>query len=79
MVETINADPDYFDIYKLKLAAGKLPEQSDTLKEYLVNETYAKALGFSNPAEAIGKFVTAQWKKAADRWRAERFSYQINA
>jgi len=63
MVETVNADPDYYDIYKLKLAAGKLPEQSDTLKEYLVNETYAKALGFSNPAEAVGKFVNRNEKK----------------
>ena len=58
MVEVINADPDYFDIYQLKLVAGKLPDQSDTLKEYLINETYARALGFSNPADAVGKFVT---------------------
>ncbi len=57
MVETINADPDYFDIYKMKLVTGKWPEQSDTLKEYLINETYAKALGFINPSDAIGKTV----------------------
>ena len=63
MVETVSADPEYFDIYKLKLAAGKLPEQSDTLKEYAINETYAKELGFSNPAEAIGKFVNRNNKK----------------
>ena len=63
MVETVNADPEYFDIYKLKLAAGKWPEQSDTLKEYLINETYARALGFSVPAEAIGKLVDRREKK----------------
>jgi hypothetical protein len=63
MVETIDADPDYYDIYKLKLVAGKLPEQSDTVKEYLVNETYAKAFGFSNPAEAVGKFIIRNGKK----------------
>jgi putative ABC transport system permease protein len=53
----MQADPEYFDIYKLKLIAGKPLQQSDTLKEFLVNETYAKALGFTNPAEAVGKFV----------------------
>lgn len=57
MVETINADPAYFDIYGLKLLSGKFPDKSDTAKEYIINETYAKALGFSNPADAIGKFV----------------------
>jgi len=63
MVEVISADPGYFDIYKMKLAAGKFPEQSDTLKEYLVNETYAKALGFFNSADAIGKLVDRGKKK----------------
>ncbi|HEY5772530.1 MAG TPA: FtsX-like permease family protein, partial [Chitinophagaceae bacterium] len=56
-------DPVYYDIYKLKLAAGKLPEQSDTLKEYVINETYAKELGFANPADAVGKFVNRNNKK----------------
>ena len=63
MVETVNADPVYYDIYKLKLAAGKLPEQSDTVKEYLINETYAKELGFANPRDAVGKFVNRDNKK----------------
>lgn len=57
MVETVDADPEYFDIYKLKLLAGKYPEQSDTLKEYAINETYAKAAGFTNAADAVGKFI----------------------
>jgi len=63
MTETMNADPAYFDIYKLKLVAGKLPEQSDTLKEYLVNESFAKAFGFAHPEDAIGKFVNRNNKK----------------
>jgi putative ABC transport system permease protein len=57
MIETMNADPEYFNIYKLKLVAGKFPEQSDTLKEYVVNESFTKAFGFTTPADAIGKFV----------------------
>src|SRR6187401_2389524 len=57
MTETMNADPDYFNIYKLKLLTGKFPVQSDTFKEYLVNESFTKAFGVSTPADAIGKFV----------------------
>jgi ABC-type antimicrobial peptide transport system permease subunit len=63
MVETSNADPLYFDIYKMKLIAGKFPDRSDTVKEYLANEAYAKALGFINPADLIGKFVDRGKKK----------------
>jgi hypothetical protein len=48
MTETMNADPEYFDIYKLKLVA-EIPVQSDTLKEYLVNESFTRAFGFTNP------------------------------
>src|SRR6187401_3035688 len=57
MTETMMADPGYFDIYKLKLVAGRLPAQSDTLKEYLVNESFTRSFGFANPIDAIGKFV----------------------
>ena len=57
MTETMMADPEYFDIYKLKLVAGKLPVQSDTLKEYLVNESFTRSFGFTNPGDAIGKTV----------------------
>lgn len=57
MTEVMNADPEYFDIYKLKLLGGRFPVQSDTLKEYLVNESFTKSFGFLNPEDAIGKSV----------------------
>ena len=57
MTEVMNADPAYFDIYKLKLLGGRFPVQSDTLKEYLVNESFTKAFGFLKPEDAIGKPV----------------------
>ena len=59
----LQADPDYFDIYKMKLVAGKWPAKSDTLKEYLVNETYVKAIGFNQPADALGVLVDRGEKK----------------
>lgn len=57
MVETISADPEYFDIYKMKLKAGKWLAKSDTTREYLINETFCRQLGFTDPNEAVGKFV----------------------
>jgi putative ABC transport system permease protein len=63
MTETINADPGYFDIYKLKLAAGNFPSQSDTLKEYLVNEAFVRAFGLGDAKNAIGKTVYRDKKR----------------
>ncbi len=63
MVETMTVDPAYYDIYKLALTAGKFPEQSDTVREFTINETYARTLGFSNPEDAIGKYVERNNKK----------------
>lgn len=63
MVEMKTADPAYFDIYKIKVLAGRIPAQSDTIKEFAINETYAKALGFSNPEDAVGKFIDRSDRK----------------
>jgi putative ABC transport system permease protein len=62
MTEILNAQPDYFDVYKLKLIAGKLYERTDTAKEYLVNEAFTKAFGFKKPEDAIGKLINANNK-----------------
>jgi predicted permease len=59
MSEILNAHPDYFDIYQLKLMAGKIYERSDTTKEYLVNEAFTKAFGFKKPEDALGKLINA--------------------
>lgn len=48
-------DADYFNTYGLQLAAGRMLEQSDTIREYVVNEFLLKKLGVKNPEEAIGK------------------------
>ena len=57
MVETKFAGADYFDLYKLKIVAGKNLEECDTTKEFVINETYARLLGFKNPQDAIGRFI----------------------
>lgn len=48
-------DPNYLDVYKLKLLAGRNVLPSDTMKEFIVNEAYAKLLGFSKAEDALGK------------------------
>lgn len=50
-------DENYLPLYQLKLVAGRNLRTTDTISEMLINETCAKALGFKNPADAVGKFV----------------------
>jgi putative ABC transport system permease protein len=51
------SDENYVPLFGLKIIAGRNLVHSDTLQEFLVNETCAKALGFKKPADAIGKIV----------------------
>ena len=50
-------DDEFFNLYGMKLLAGNYPQPSDTLREFIINETYAKLLGFRHPQEAIGKMI----------------------
>ncbi|NII28028.1 FtsX-like permease family protein [Pseudoflavitalea sp. X16] len=51
-------DAAYFDLYKIKLVAGKMLLPSDTArKEYLVNEAYARDMGYTNPADIVDKHI----------------------
>lgn len=49
------ADPDYFNTYDLKFVAGRPYYPSDTVREFVVNETLVHKLGISNPNDIIGK------------------------
>ncbi len=54
-VEIKFADTSYINVYNMKLVAGRNLQQSDTVREYLVNEAYARFLGFRNPGDIVGK------------------------
>ncbi len=56
-VQVKNADDDYFKLYNMHLLAGRFPKRSDSTIEYAINESYAKFLGFKNPADAVGKNI----------------------
>jgi ABC-type antimicrobial peptide transport system permease subunit len=55
-------DPNYFDVYKLSLLAGRNVTSSDTMKEFIINATYAKMLGFVKPADALGQLLNFNGK-----------------
>ncbi len=52
-----SVDANYIPMYGLKIIAGRNLTTSDTAKEFVINESYAKALGFNKPEQAIGQFL----------------------
>ena len=56
-------DPNYIKVYQMKLLAGRNVEASDSILEFLVNESFAHAIGFLRAEEAVGKFL--EWNKKA--------------
>ena len=55
-------DPNYLKVYGIKLLAGRNVERSDSIKELIINETYAKIIGFQKPAEALNKYLNLNRK-----------------
>jgi ABC-type antimicrobial peptide transport system permease subunit len=51
------ADEHYIDIYGLTLLAGRNVMPSDTIKEFIVNETFARQMGFARPEDAVGAMI----------------------
>jgi len=57
IVSVKGADTNYFHIYDLPLVAGRIYFASDTMREFVVNETIVKKLGIRNPKDAVGKMI----------------------
>jgi ABC-type antimicrobial peptide transport system permease subunit len=57
-------DENYLNVYKIKLLAGRNLRPDDTTKQMIINNTYAKILGFRNPQQAVGKYITWDKKKS---------------
>jgi ABC-type antimicrobial peptide transport system permease subunit len=56
------ADTSFFPLYNLPLVAGRIYFPSDTMREFVVNETLVKKLGIQNPQDAIGKAINVNGK-----------------
>ncbi|KQC01681.1 ABC transporter permease [Pedobacter sp. Hv1] len=63
-INTKFVDQDYFKTFGLQLIAGRNISKSDTLKEYVVNETLLKRLNITNPNEVLAKPLIVDGKKA---------------
>jgi len=50
-------DERYIPFYGMKLVAGRNIRHSDSLEEWVINETMAKQLGLEEPAAAIGQML----------------------
>jgi len=48
---------NYIPFYQMKLIAGRNIFHSDSLNELVINQTFAKAIGFTNPGDAVGKML----------------------
>jgi ABC-type antimicrobial peptide transport system permease subunit len=55
---------DYIPFYQMKLVAGRNISHSDSLNEIVVNEALAKAIGFTNPQDAVGKMLYSMGNQA---------------
>jgi putative ABC transport system permease protein len=51
------ADTGYFRLYGLSMVAGRIYQQADTMREFVINETCARMLGLRHPQDAIGKKI----------------------
>lgn len=51
-------DADYLPLYQLKLLAGTNIQQTDTIRDIVINEAARKAFGFQSPEAALGKFIS---------------------
>jgi putative ABC transport system permease protein len=52
------ADVEYFETYDLTLVAGRIYQSSDTVREFVVNETFLQKFGIMDPEDGLGKMVT---------------------
>ncbi|WP_028298186.1 ABC transporter permease [Olivibacter sitiensis] len=50
-------DKDYIDVYQIELLAGRNIQQTDTMRDILINEAALEALGLQSPEQAIGQFL----------------------
>jgi len=52
------ADANVFSMYNLQMVAGKPYGPSDTIKDFVINETMVKMLGLKSANDAIGKKIS---------------------
>jgi len=51
------ANEEYIPFYRMKMVAGRNILPSDSLREFVINETCMRALGVTQPEKALGQFL----------------------
>ncbi|MCR8561582.1 ABC transporter permease [Mucilaginibacter sp. BJC16-A38] len=59
-----SGNENFVPFYHMKIVAGRNLLRSDSAREYLINETAARTLGFNDPKKAVGKFLSGPQSKA---------------
>jgi putative ABC transport system permease protein len=62
-VQMKQADYNYAPTYGLQLLAGRFLTQSDTIREFVLNESLLKKCGVKNPQDAVGKMFRIGGRK----------------
>ncbi|WP_121810074.1 ABC transporter permease [Mucilaginibacter kameinonensis] len=65
LIDAYYVDSDFIPQFEMKLAAGRIFSKAfgtDTSRAFLINEAAAKSLGFTTPADAVGRKIK-QWGK----------------
>ena len=57
VVSSHMGNEDYVPFYGMKLLTGRNVFHSDSLRELIINETYARQLGCKTPQEALGRLL----------------------
>jgi len=61
-VELKFGDENYIKLYHIKIIAGRNITATDTAAGFMINEKYARILGFTNPSDAVGKVFNSNGK-----------------
>ena len=58
-----SGDEAFIPLYQIRLLAGRNIVKSDSLREFVINESYSKTLGFAKPENAIGQILSYNGKR----------------
>ena len=62
---TYSGNEDFVPFYHMKIVAGRNLLHTDSVREYLINVTAAKAMGFNDPQQAIGRLLATDARDKA--------------
>ena len=56
-VAQVDGDENLIPLYRIRLLAGRNLSRSDSVNEFVINETLSRSMGCKKPEEAIGKIL----------------------